>query len=163
MFPISEKWPYIGDILWGSAAYFPLITCVICSEFAPYVGIMGLSFVVGLTASDVLISEAGPNQGGFQALPHEVAAGLLLGRAMLSWWLAVRPGSFQILPLHWDSVHVSICTCSLIVESVSYSPQAHSYASLTGFQCQAFWGLVFTVQAPQSGDPDVELRPLAPQ
>ena len=39
--------PYVGDVLWGTAAHSPLVTRVECSRNVPYVGCMGPSDVVG--------------------------------------------------------------------------------------------------------------------
>lgn len=44
--------------------------------------------------------------------------------------------------------------------SVLYSPLALLYASSTGHQSYMFWELVFPVQDPQAGDPNMELGPL---
>ena len=60
---ILEKWPYIGDLLWGPAAQSPLVTRAICSRHAAYVGFMGPSVVKGPTAVGALVGGAGPWHG----------------------------------------------------------------------------------------------------
>ena len=41
-----EKWPYIGDVLWGPAAHSPLVTRAICSTGATLCG-LGWPFCCG--------------------------------------------------------------------------------------------------------------------
>ncbi|KAJ8785339.1 hypothetical protein J1605_007351 [Eschrichtius robustus] len=53
-FPILEKWPYVGDILWGPVAHSPLITRAICCMGATYVSCMGSSVVMRLTTVGIL-------------------------------------------------------------------------------------------------------------
>ena len=42
-----RKWPYVGDVLCGLTACSLLVTRAICFRGASYVGLMGLSGVVG--------------------------------------------------------------------------------------------------------------------
>ena len=51
------------------------------------------------------------------------------------------------------------CAHPLRVESVSYSLLTLQYASPAGLEIQTFWGLIFLVQHPQAGEPNVGLNP----
>ena len=66
------------------------------------------------------------------------------------------------LPLPWVLEHVRFCVRSLRVESVSHSPLGLPKVSLAGLQSQMFWGLLFLVQDPRTGEPSVGLRLIAP-
>lgn len=46
--------------------------------------------------------------------------------------------------------------------SISPSPLGFQKVSAAGLCSQTFWGLIFLVQQPQAGAPDVGLRPLTP-
>ena len=70
------------------------------------------------------------------------------------------PGSLKLLLLPWVLESVRFCVCLLRGESLSHSSQAPLKLSLTGLQSQTFWGLIFLVQDPWVGEPDVELRTL---
>ena len=62
-FPILETWPYVGDVLWGPAAYYPLVTRAIYSWGAHCVGCVGHSFVAGPSTVDMLVGRAGSQPG----------------------------------------------------------------------------------------------------
>ena len=73
----------VGDSLWSSAVYHPLITrsINIYSRDALYGDSMGPSVVEGLITVNTLVGGATPGPFGCQALPHAVTAGLLMVKA----------------------------------------------------------------------------------
>ena len=72
-------------------------------------------------------------------------------------------GSFQITASVLGLGACEILHVSFKSEvSVSYSLLAFQYIRPGGLQCQIFWRFIFSGQDPQAGDPDVELRLLAP-
>ena len=76
--------------------------------------------------------------------------------------MGLTQAPFKLLPLHWDSEHVRCCMHPLRMESVSYSLLALPNVSPANFQSQTLWGLIFSVQNPHAGEPDVGLGPLTP-
>ena len=50
---------FVGGVLWGPAAHFPLITRAIWSRGTPCVGCVNPSVVVGLTTVGVLVGGTG--------------------------------------------------------------------------------------------------------
>ena len=69
---------------------------------------------------------------------------------------------FNLLLLPWILEYARYCVCPLRVESISRSFLGLLKVSPTVLQSQMFWGLVFLMQDPRAGEPNVELRPLAP-
>ena len=71
----------------------------------------------------------------------------------------VTQALFKLLPLCWKLEWMNVYARSRVPDS--HSPSALLNESLTGFQIQVSWGLVFPMHVPQAGEPDVRLRPLA--
>ena len=73
------------------------------------------------------------------------------------------PGSFQIIA---SALCPGVCEilCAPFKNRVSifHSTLALSRVSPAGLQSQMFWGLIFLVQDPQTGEPNVGFRPFAP-
>ena len=73
------------------------------------------------------------------------------------------PTSFQITA---SALGLGVCEILCVPfksgVSISHSLLALLKVSPTGLQSQTFWGLVFSVQDPRAGEPDVGLEPLAP-
>lgn len=67
---ISEKRPYVGDVLCGPAAHMLLVTRATCSRGVSYGCCRGPFVVVELTTVGKLLD--------CQDLPHVVASGLLV-------------------------------------------------------------------------------------
>ena len=57
-FPILEKQPCVGDILWGPQ-HAPSVQQSVCSRGAPYVGRLHHSAVAGPVTAGVLVGGAG--------------------------------------------------------------------------------------------------------
>ena len=72
--------------------------------------------------------------------------------------MGLTQAPFNLLPLCWDLKCVRFNICPLRAESVSYSSLALLDISPAGFQSQMFWGLIFLMQEPWAGEPDVGLR-----
>ena len=70
------------------------------------------------------------------------------------------PGSYQITASAWVPEHVRFYVHPLTVKSFFPSSFALLKVSPTGLQSQVFWKLIFLVQDPWAGEPDVELRSL---
>ena len=74
----SVTFPSLGEVvlcrrhLWGPTAHSPLVTRVVCSRRAPYVGFVGPSVLVALTTVDTLVNGATP--------------AWLATRPSLTWW-----------------------------------------------------------------------------
>ena len=71
----------------------------------------------------------------------------------------VTQALFKLLPLCWKLEWMNVYARSRVPDS--HSPSALLNESLTDFQIQVSWGLVFPMHVPQAGEPDVRLRPLA--
>ena len=71
------------------------------------------------------------------------------------------PDFYQITALDLGPSAHEFCVCPVRVKSfVSPSPVGLSKLSPTDLQSQMFWGLVFPVQDPWAGEPNVGLRTL---
>lgn len=81
-----------------------------------------------------------------------VPAAFCLSRR-LSWdqWVGLTPTPFKLLPLCWNSEHVSFCVPFKNGIFVSYSPSALLNISPTGSQSQVSCGLVFQLQILRLG------------
>ena len=83
----------------------------------------------------------------------------------ISQWLSLyEPSAFQAAASALG-LRESKFVCNPLKNrvSVSHTPPALPDISPTGFQTQILWVFIFPVQVSQAGEPDVELRPLAPQ
>ena len=64
----------------------------------------------------------------------------------------------KLLLLSWVLDHVRFCVCPIRVEPISHSSLGLPRLSPAGLQSQMFWGLLFLVPDPQTGELDVGLR-----
>lgn len=87
---------------------------------------------------------------------------LPLWKALLHQQKGLTQTPFKLLPLSWDVEHVRFCVSPLRVESLYLTPLwlSHTQYPLAS-ELHICW-LIFLVQDSQVGEPDVELKPLAP-
>lgn len=50
-----EKWPHVGDVLWGPTTYSSLVSRAMCSRGASSVGCVPSSSVAGLATVSVMV------------------------------------------------------------------------------------------------------------
>ena len=117
------------------------------------------------SSTGVITVEWDPKNGYCQCL-HPPSKSQLLSASLQGFPRSASgsdPGFFfKVLPLFWDSEHVRFCTHPVRVEFLIYSLPTLPNFSPAGLQSQTFWGLIFLVQDPWAGKPNVELRLLAP-
>ena len=58
-FPIMEKWPYAGHVLWVLAAHSPVVTRATCFRGALLCGLLGTFYCGRLTTVGMLVGVAG--------------------------------------------------------------------------------------------------------
>ena len=117
---------------------------------------------------------SGPSQhqrpcGRRSELPRMAAASACVPRMSCSSFLPLQDqqasltqAHVKLLPLPWVLECVRFCVCPLSMKSISLNPLAPPKVSPCGLPSQMLWGLVFPVQDPWAGEPDMGLKPLSP-
>lgn len=91
-FLILEKWAYIVDILWGPVTCLPLVTRVVRSRGATYVGCMHPSVVWALTTLRRLVCGASSQTSWLQGYFSCGGCRPAGGAGRLPKWLFMQPG-----------------------------------------------------------------------
>ena len=111
VFPIMDKWPYEGDILWSPAAPFPLVTRAIWPRGAPYVNCLGPSVMIKSVTMGALVGEAGLWLSQLSDLALCGRCQLLVGRG--GSWHSCQwgPGALGLLLTHWSVSKLLFLIC----------------------------------------------------